>query len=393
MFLNRVRLPLYFSKPQFPIERSIFKRADGSRKVLSASVSNTYEGKTDLIPKEWHQRLAIALSHDVVNIESDRLLTEVVLDSEYGINWNEFLDFPIAQANFTIQVTPFNATNSNCQTCDEIAQLSLVDDTTATVYNEGTTNEFPFSVLLNDNICCYPFTLEIVSFNTDYFSAVSITDAGIVTFTLVASVPTIANVLLATYRVTCPNGAYDEADIYVGIAGTSTECIAPQNVIAELPPTDGTVATIVWDPVLPTPTGYIWVLYLASDIYTPVDSGSTTDNFVNITGLTVGEDYVFTVQTDCGAYDLSDVSSVEFTSTETPSELCGNFQVSYAPIDGGEITNISYMDCTGAVQNFVVVSFMAIEICMLINSGETTPVFFATDSASEVNVTYLGLCS
>ena len=255
MFLNRVRLPLYFSKPQFPIERNVFKRADGSRKVLSAVISNTYEGKTDLLPKEWHQRLVIALSHDVVNIESDRLMTEVVLDSEYEIDWNEFLDFPIAQAGFTIQVTPFNASNTNCQTCDEISQLDLVDDITADVFDEGTTNEFPFSVLLNDNICCYPFEVEISSFNTNYFSAVSINAAGIVTFTLLPSVPTIASVLLATYRVTCPNGAYDEANIYVGIEGTSTECVAPQDLVVTLDPVDGTIATVDWNGVLPAPAG------------------------------------------------------------------------------------------------------------------------------------------
>ena len=393
MFLNRVRLPIYFSKPQFPIERNVFKKADGSRKVLSAVISNTYEGKTDLLPKEWHQKLAIALNHDVVNIESDRLLTEVVMDSEYEIDWQEFLDYPIAQAGFKVQVTPFYATNSNCQTCDEITQLELVDDTTADVFAEGTTDEFPFSVLLNDNICCYPFEISISSFNTTYFSSVTVNAAGIVTFTVLPSVPTISNVLLATYRVTCPNGAYDEANIYVGISGTSTECVGPGEIDVSLDPTDGTVADMVWDDDNTTRAcGWDWVLYASDDIYTVLQSGNTAFRLVNLTGLTPGTDYVFTVQGDCCAGDLSTISMVEFTPVTVPENLCGNFLVTYIPIGADYFANISYMDCNGAVQNFTTVSVYQAEICMLINDGSTVPVFFAADRP-EVTIEYLGLCS
>ena len=387
MFLNRVRLPIYFSKPQFPIKKNVFEKADGSRKVLSAVISNTYEGKTDLLPKEWHQKLAIALSHDVVNIESDRLLTEVVMDSEYEIDWQEFLDYPIAQAGFKVQVTPFYATNSNCQTCDEITQLELVDDTTADVFAEGTTDEFPFSTLTNDNICCYPFEISISSFNTTYFSSATVNAAGIVTFTVLPSVPTIANVLLATYRVTCPNGAYDEANIYVGISGTSTECVAPEELVFDQ-------NTLDWNGTLPSPTcGYNWVLYNADDIYTPIASGNTPGLSVDIESyITPGESYVATVQADCCAYDFSTLVMVEFTVPNVPENLCGNFLVTYIPIGADYFANISYMDCNGVVQNFTTVSIYQAELCMLITDGSTVPVFFAADRP-EVTIEYLGLCS
>jgi len=373
------------------MERSVFRKADGSRKVLSTIISNTYEGKTDMLPKEWHQKLAIALSHDVVNIESDRLLTEVVLDSEYEIDWQEFLDYPIAQSKFKVQVTPFNASNTNCQTCDEITQLELTDDTTADCFEEGTEgNVFPFSVLDNDNICCYPFTVEISSFNTDYFDAVTVDDSGLVMFTVKDSVPSIPNVLLATYRVSCPNGAYDEANIYVCIEGTSTECVAPQNVVAEISPGSGSTATIIWDPVLPTPPGYNWALYDANDIYTVIQSGSTTDNFVNLTGLFPGTDYIFAVQTDCGG-DTSGYSTVQFEINGTSDEgLCGNFMVSYDPTDRPYFGNYSYMDCNGAIQNGTLISFDAQPVCMLINEGETVPIFFAADPG--ISLSYIGLC-
>jgi len=391
MFLNRIRLPMYFSRPQFPVERSVFKRADGSRQVLSAVISNTYEGKTDDIPKEWHQKLVIALSHDTVNIESDRLLTEVVLDSEYEIGWQDFLDWPIAKSTFKVQVTPFNASNTNCQTCDEITQLELVDDTTADVFDEGTTNEFPFSVLDNDGICCYPFVISISSYNTTYFSSVTIADDGTVTFTVNDEVPNLANVLLATYRVTCPNGAYDEADIFVGIQGTSSECIAPANVVAELPPSDGSIATIIWDPVLPTPAGYTWVLYAADDIYTPIDSGTTTDNFVNLTGLTPGDAYVFTVQTDCGAYDFSEVSQLYFTTPNIDINNCGDFTVTHINSETPQVSYYSYMDCVGDIHNESTTGATQVNHCMMMNPDTLEPTFFTTTS-TYISITYIGIC-
>ena len=390
-FYNRIRLPLYFSKPQFPMERSVFRKADGSRKVLSTIISNTYEGKTDMLPKEWHQKLAIALSHDVVNIESDRLLTEVVLDSEYEIDWQEFLDYPIAQSKFKVQVTPFNASNTNCQTCDEITQLELTDDTTADCFEEGTAgNVFPFSVLDNDNICCYPFTVEISSYNTDYFDAVTVDDSGLVMFTVKDSVPNISNVLLATYRVSCPNGAYDEANIYVCIEGTGTECVAPANLQVELPPTDGTIATLIWDPVVPTPTGYDWVLYAFDDIYTPLQSGSTTDNFVNLTGLVSGESYIFTVQTDCGG-SSSAVSMIEFTTPNIDANTCGDFLVTHINSETPQISYYSYMDCVGDIHNESTTGATMVAHCMLMDQYTFEPVFFTTTS-TYISITYQGIC-
>src|SRR6187549_2999416 len=142
-YRNRIRLPIMFCKPQFPMERNTFRLADGSSKVLSVVIRNTYEGKTDQLPEDWHRKLVIALAHDEVSIENERLLSNVTLNGDYGIDWQDFLQYPIAQANFQVQVTPFNATNSNCQTCEEMSQVVCVDDTTDEVWEEGSTNQFP----------------------------------------------------------------------------------------------------------------------------------------------------------------------------------------------------------------------------------------------------------
>lgn len=368
--------------PQFPVERNIFRKADGSSKVISVIVKNTYEGTTDQLPEDWHRKLVIALSHDNVKIEGNRFLSDVVLDSDYGIEWEDFLSKPIADAKFTIQVTPFNNSNSNCQTCDEIAQLALVDDTTATVYSEGTTNNFPFNILLNDSICCNPFVVSISSFNTAYFSAVSVTQLGVATFTVKPLVPDIAKTLLATYRVTCPNGAYDEANIYVGIEGTSTVCVAPEELVFDS-------GAIDWNGTIPAPAGgYDWYLYNANDIYTVIASGNTAGLSVNISAFIVpGQPYVATVNANCGGGNLSTSIMVEF-STPAPG-TCGAFTITHLPPEY-EDANYTYMDCKGDIINRVFNLTGNQFICMMMDASNV-PVFFTTTS-TYISYTYTGSC-
>jgi hypothetical protein len=373
MFKNRIRLPFYLSKAQFPTERNVFRKADGSSHVLSAIVRNTYEGTTDQLPEEWHRKLVIALAHKDVSIEGERLTTGVVLDGDYEIDWQEFLRYPIAGANFKVQATPFNASTNNCQSCEEISQLSLVDDYTDEIWDEGTTHDFPDIITANDNICCFPYTIQIVSFNTNYFTSVAVDAAGVLTATVAPIVPEINNVLIATYRVTCPNGAYDEADVYGNLNGTSTECIPPTNLQVVLDPEDGTIAGFTWDEPSPAPAGgYDWFLYLASDIYTPVTTGNNPDGSLGLTGLTIGTDYIFVVTSKCGG-GVSVNVTIEFTTPVTGTETCGRFSITHI---GGIATAVSYFDCTGnAATVFFLTSGTKIR-CMLMDPVTHVPVFF-----------------
>ncbi len=389
-FHNRIRLPFFLSKPQFPVIRNVFTKSDGSSKVLSVIVKNTYEGKSDYLPEDWHRKFIIALSHDEVNIEDQRYLGGVVQDGEYAIDWNEFLNNPVAQSTFTIQVTPFDATNNNCVTCDEISQLALVDDTTEDIFEEGSTNDFPFSVLLNDNICCYPYELTISSYNTTYFSDVSISATGIITFTVLDPVPVQSNLLLATYRVTCPNGAYDEANVYVNINGTSTECIPCSNLSIDFDDEDDTLATLSWFGPDPEPAGgYDWNLYLASDLFTPIQSGNVALTTVDITGLTPGVEYVFTVASKCGEGDVSTTIQIQWTQNSIEPGSCARFLI-YLNAPGATV-NLSYLDCDLEVVNEGVNSYAPITRCMRITPGGTTPTFFASSSPS-TTIEYITLC-
>ena len=381
-----------FAKPQYPIERNTFRLSNGTTKVLSMVIRNTFEGKTDQLPEAWHRKLVIAMSHDSVTVENERLLSDVVLDGDYGIDWQDFLNYPIAQATFNVQVTPFDATNSNCQTCDEMTQLSLVDDTTTDVWTEGTTNEFPDLLTANDSICCFPIVITLVNYNALYFSSVTISPEGVLTATVRNPCPVIDDVLIARYRVTCPDGSYDEASVYGNITGSDVSFCYPPIEPISISTLSSTSVNVSWDPYAPAPTcGYVWELYLTSDLATIIDSGSTMTTDAVIAGLTAGVDYTVLVKSDCCAYDYSTPITESFSITGFASDTCGKFTVTYLPDADAAPQSISYMDCAGVIKNRVFNVAEEVEICMLITFGSETPLYFVS-SSTDISINYSSLC-
>ena len=384
-----------FTKPQFPTERNVFRLADGSSKVLSVVIRNTYEGRTDQLPEDWHRKLVVAMAHDTVTIENERLMSNVVLDGDYGIDWQDFLNYPVANANFQVQVTPFNATNSNCQTCDEMTQLSLVDDSATDVWEEGTTNDFPDVLTDNDSICCRPYVITLVIYNTLYFTSVTISASGVLTATVINPAPVIDDVWIARYRVTCPDGSYDEAEVYGNITGSDVSFCYP--VVADslvYSPINSTSANISWDPYFPPPPAWNWELFETADLGTVIQSGSVSfpDLEVILTGLTAGVSYTFTIVSDCGAYDTSEPETLEFTITAFAADTCANFIVTYLPYEDAAPQSISYMNCAGEIVNRVFAVAETAEICMLIKSGEAVPVYFVASSV-DISINYDAPCT
>lgn len=381
MFKNRIRLPLYIKQPQFPAEANRFRLANGATKTLSVVIRKTYNLVTDYLPERMHQRVTIALNHDEVKIEGDRYVGGVAVDGEYKIEWPDFLDYPLGQAEVQIQVTPFAATNDNCQTCEEVTQISLVDDTIPDPITEG--DDGTMNVFTNDAICCSPITAEIMTFNTTYVEAATISELGEVVVTIKNPAPSGTNVLLATYRVTCPNGGYDEADIFGTIEGTEEACEAPSNL--EHTNISAGEDEITWD--APGFGLSIWQLYTCDNLGTPIQTGSSPGNSETFLGLTQGQCYVFSVRKDCtGTY--SEWSSFEFTVPVGVTN-CGRFSIVHGGFPGLPADNVSYMDCDGTIQNVVVNH--VIELCMLVD-GLNIPIYFESADGT-TNYTYDEPCA
>lgn len=353
--------------------------------TLSVVVRKIYQGETDLMPETVHEKLKIALAHDHVRAEGDKFIGEVVQDGDYQIAWPDFLDYPIGKGAFSAEVKAFDAVNSNCASCDDFIGLTVNNDRYENAYGElipltegGT---YDINVAENDEICCDPVEFSIVEYNTLYVDTISIDQDGLVTFTLKTGLPTLGQVDLFTYRVTCPNDNYDEGVCVIAIDGTVISCEPPQDLlIGGIAPTE---ATAQWDPPLGgTPSGgYEWELYEADDLLTPVQTGTHPDELALVlTGLSDGVQYVFQVRSVC-AYGSSPYVSVAFT-TPPESESCGRYEVYYNDGSGirGNFTIVSYIGCDGQPKTQAVYNDMSEFICALqVSEGDPVTITGATE--------------
>lgn len=368
-FKNRVRLPISIKRPQFPTDREVFRLADGSSKTIKSIVRKTYLGDTDYLPESWHQRLVIAMNHDEVNIEGEKYMGGITLDSDYQIEWPDFLNggYPLGKANFTVQTTPFDATNANCQSCEEANQLDLQDDTIPGDLEEDT--EYTYNIADNDNICCYPAVFSLIIFDTTYIASASINESGLLTIQTQASFPLSSVREFLTYRVSCPNGAYDEAIVSAAFAG-SEPAVCGEISALEIT-VDGLTAEVTFTEPSPEAQSYSWELFETSDLITPVDSGSVSNSPISLTGLSPATEYRIEVVAHCYGGSESEPVFEEFTVAAEEGETCGRYSGWWYGPNGlpSEYTIFNYTNCAGNSQNDIIFHGQTKTFCAL----QTTP--------------------
>lgn len=385
-FLNRFRLPFRLTRPQFVEERSVFRKSNGQIQVLSSVIRKQYEGETDNWPEKLHERFKIALSHDNVTIEGERYAGDVVQDGDYTIAWSDFLDYPLAKAAFKVLATPFDASNTNCGVCADYIQIVAVDDTLPDL-TEGQT--ISVAVLNNDSICCDPVALTLITSNSDYVESIAVEGMQL-NIEIKDPVATQNNVLLATYRVQCENGQYDEANVYANVTGSEEACLAPEAVTINDIDADSARIT-VWPPSPAPADGYEWELRQG---LTVIDSGAFVPGplFFNVSGLDPSTEYTVYVRSVCGPGDFSNYVQQSFT-TNPPDDTgtCGRYQLTMDDGSGdpSHFSNVQYYDCNGDPANQIVPNQNSTFICAL-QTTPGDPVFI--NAGSDVTVSYLGLC-
>ena len=386
MFRNRIRLPFYITRPQFPSDDNVFRLANGSTKVASTVIKKVFDGETENLPAHIHERLIIALKHDDVRIEGYRYLGGVALEGAYEIEWNRFLDFPLAKAEFKVQVSPFDYSNDNCQTCEELSQVVCEDDDIGTLVEDETLS---IPVLNNDSICCKPVTISLITYNTDFLDSCIISGNDIIIHAKPV-LPDANSVLLLTYRAQCPNGAYDEANVIGNINGSAPPtCLAPVNLQWVDSPSD-TSAQFNWDAPSSVPDcGYYWEVRTSLGVL--LASGDVTDTDVLVTGLPSNETNLrFFVRSNCCDDISSNFAGPVIFSLPPPvdTETCGEYSIDN--FDFTAIHFVTYIDCNGVSQEAYVIPGGNRLICALQNSpGDPVSI---TPSHFDINITYVGLC-
>jgi hypothetical protein len=381
-FKNRIRLPFYVTRPQFPTESNTFRLANGRVKTLSSIIRKVFEGETENLPREIHERLIVALKHDDVTIEGKYYLGGISLDGDYEIDWQNFLDFPLAKAAFKVEVTPFDYSNDNCQTCEDLSQVVCEDDDLGTVNEDDT---ITVHVLNNDSICCTPVTISLVTYNSDYLDSCIISGDGIIIH-LKPILPDANGVVLVTYRAECPNGAYDEANIIADINGSAPPvCLAPTGLFMSDVNTNS--ATVNWTAPTPAPASYDWEIYNALFPGVLVQSGNTVNDFIEINSLFPNTVYNFFVRGNCGGSQSNFVSIQFQTLAEDATEFCGSYTLANTTPSP---KLIGYVNCSGDSINQAMAPYQVINICAL-QTSPGVPIEIITP-LSGVTVTYNGLC-
>lgn len=103
-------MPIRLHSPQFKQEDKVYTKRDGEQVVLFANITKEYEGETDYIPMDWHEKILIALSCDEVYINRER----VTKSGNYEIDHDNYTysDCGIKLMRATFKVTT-NVTQRN----------------------------------------------------------------------------------------------------------------------------------------------------------------------------------------------------------------------------------------------------------------------------------------
>lgn len=104
------QLPIKLFAPQYKQEDKVYTKLNGEQVVLYASITKEYDGETDYIPMEWHEKILMALSCDEVYINGER----VTKSGNYEIDHDNctYTDCGIKLIRATFKVTT-NVTQRN----------------------------------------------------------------------------------------------------------------------------------------------------------------------------------------------------------------------------------------------------------------------------------------
>lgn len=79
-------LPIMANDPTPEQKDEVYEKLSGERVVMFATINEKYKCETDYIPYEWHKRIVMALSCDVVYINDERLTKS----DAYEIDWENY---------------------------------------------------------------------------------------------------------------------------------------------------------------------------------------------------------------------------------------------------------------------------------------------------------------
>lgn len=111
-FYLQQSIPIKLFAPQFKQEDKIYTKRNGEQVVLFASITKEYDGETDYIPMEWHEKILIALSCDEVYINGERVTKSNTYDIDHDNCTYSDCGIKLMRATFKV-TTNVTQRNSN----------------------------------------------------------------------------------------------------------------------------------------------------------------------------------------------------------------------------------------------------------------------------------------
>lgn len=322
-FNNKVRVPFYLNKPQFPFEEEVYVKANGEKRTTALMIKKEFEGTTEYMPAEVHESLAVALKHDFVHVISENLTGGFQINGTYEIEWPN-ANFPLSPAKFKGYDQDFTLRKSTCADCKPYSELTLVDDYLGDVI-EG--QELTYNVFSNDFIyCALPFTIITYVNNEFVESYIHAVESYGIHFKLRPSLNSEDNVLLFKYMVHC-DGETATASVFANIRGTAQlTCPVPTGLTSTLItaaefPVEYQFAWTAPDPG--TVEDYFWSLHYATPGQPIITSGNTSGNTVNVNHLPYATALVFKIQHICSTTLKSSFAELPLTTFTKPATASG----------------------------------------------------------------------
>lgn len=114
---NQIRVPFYLRRPGFSIDENVFRQSNQVRKRTSTQIDKTWQGVVGYLSDLQHEKLVIALKHDVVNVENafSQVNQRMSQEGEYTINWpDEGINALLNPGEFSIYDYTQSYSNNNC---------------------------------------------------------------------------------------------------------------------------------------------------------------------------------------------------------------------------------------------------------------------------------------
>jgi hypothetical protein len=167
-FTNKVRLPLYLTRPQLPSEKEDYRKSDLTYQNLSEVLRKEYILKTDYLSDYTHEKIKIALASDrlTINNENARVNDDFLSRTDYTIEWNEEVELKQAQATCTLVLSEALAyRNSNCITTgsNECENVEIIDQDEVVVATVGAGDTYEVLVISGIKDTGAPYTNQIIN--------------------------------------------------------------------------------------------------------------------------------------------------------------------------------------------------------------------------------------